>query len=177
MCERPMEGGQLTLEPHHACAVGRPRCVLTGYEDAAHEHGTRAGRANDASGVPRKGQAPSRRRHGPRVCVCTVRHAREFETPPHCAHPSPASWGQASTIAASGGALCVGTCGHRAGLGRGGAGTNDLHPEPPGWLGKCSRTGERGRGRFPQIFFQQNLFLALKRNRIDQYLRSGLTIQ
>eukprot|EP00966_Prymnesium_polylepis_P295151 6816134-Prymnesium_polylepis.1 len=26
------------------------RCVLTGYEDAAHEHGTRARRANDASG-------------------------------------------------------------------------------------------------------------------------------
>ena len=67
--------------------------------------------------------------------------------------------------------------GHWAGLGRGGAGTNDLHPEPPGWLGKCSRTGERDRGRFPQNLFQQNLFLALKRNRIGQYLRSGLTIQ
>eukprot|EP00966_Prymnesium_polylepis_P251535 5815470-Prymnesium_polylepis.1 len=32
---------------------GRHVCVLTGYEDAAHEHGTRAGRANDASGVAR----------------------------------------------------------------------------------------------------------------------------
>eukprot|EP00966_Prymnesium_polylepis_P144343 3332956-Prymnesium_polylepis.1 len=30
-------------------------CVLTGYEDAAHEHGKRARRANDASGVPRRG--------------------------------------------------------------------------------------------------------------------------
>ena len=47
--------------------------MLTGYEDAAHEHGTRAGRANDASGVPRKGQAPSRRRHGPRVRHAGVR--------------------------------------------------------------------------------------------------------
>eukprot|EP00966_Prymnesium_polylepis_P048734 1128199-Prymnesium_polylepis.1 len=30
-------------------------CVLTGYKDAAHEHDTCARRANDASGVPRRG--------------------------------------------------------------------------------------------------------------------------
>eukprot|EP00966_Prymnesium_polylepis_P305939 7070058-Prymnesium_polylepis.1 len=42
---------------------GARACVLTGYEDAAHEHGTRARRANNASGVPRRGRAPSRRQH------------------------------------------------------------------------------------------------------------------
>eukprot|EP00966_Prymnesium_polylepis_P271495 6272744-Prymnesium_polylepis.1 len=43
-------------------------CLLTGStrKDAAHEHGTRAGRVNDASGVPRK-STQSRCRHGLRV--------------------------------------------------------------------------------------------------------------
>eukprot|EP00966_Prymnesium_polylepis_P223020 5158555-Prymnesium_polylepis.2 len=64
----------LRCASRETCLRSRPFgcvCVLTGYEDAAHEHGTRARRADDASGVPLRGHAPSRRQHGPRV-----RHAR-----------------------------------------------------------------------------------------------------
>eukprot|EP00966_Prymnesium_polylepis_P183491 4252389-Prymnesium_polylepis.1 len=46
------------------------QCVLTGYGDAAREHGTRAGRVNDANGGTR----------GRTTCVCTVIPCRRAMT-------------------------------------------------------------------------------------------------
>eukprot|EP00966_Prymnesium_polylepis_P028276 654310-Prymnesium_polylepis.1 len=80
-----------TTGHRRAGSHAQPPCVvLTGYEDAAHEHGTRAGRASDASGVPRSDHTQSRVVHASRtraMFVCRVsvvarQHTKQVPTRP-----------------------------------------------------------------------------------------------